>query len=54
MNDEELESAFEAVLNTDRRLLTTRQQLWMAFNAGADFAIEQIRKASPETTDVLP
>lgn len=32
--------AFEAVVNTDRRLMSPREQLWLAFQAGATSALE--------------
>lgn len=36
---EEIGAAFEAVVQMDRRLLTERQQLWVAFRAGAAWSI---------------
>ena len=43
----EVDLAFEAVVDTDRRLLTPQQQLWMAFNAGAQFVLNHV--APPKT-----
>lgn len=42
-----IDEAFETVVETDRRLLTPRQQLWMAFNAGAQYVLNHV--AAPRT-----
>ena len=44
----ELDEAFEAVVDTDRRLLTPRQELWMAFQAGAQWAMNHVAPPSTE------
>jgi len=40
---ESLESAFERLLTSDRKELTQRMQMWMAFKAGADWALAQAK-----------
>jgi hypothetical protein len=38
----DINAVFNEVLNRDRRLLTVRQQLWIAFRAGAQWAISNV------------
>lgn len=48
-NEKDLDSALERIVRSDRRLLSIRQQLWIAFKAGADYALGTVRTTLGET-----